>query len=48
MLKKLAAIDRFHLQRLLRYMEFLRDTREGQGGAFAKEPIRSVLVDLAF
>ena len=31
MLKKLASIDRFHLQRLLRYIEFMRDTGEGQG-----------------
>jgi hypothetical protein len=31
MLKKLAQIDQFHLQRLLRYIEFMRDTREGEG-----------------
>ncbi|MCY2985505.1 MAG: DUF1592 domain-containing protein [Planctomycetota bacterium] len=31
MLEKLAAIDRFHLSRLKRFMEFLKETREGQG-----------------
>ena len=31
MLKKLAAIDRFHLARLGRFMEFLKATKEGEG-----------------
>ena len=31
MLEKLAVIDRFHLSRLRRFMEFLKETREGQG-----------------
>jgi hypothetical protein len=31
MLEKLAKIDRFHLERLARFMTFLRETREGGG-----------------
>lgn len=31
MLRKLAAIDRFHLERLGRFLKFLRETKDGEG-----------------
>jgi hypothetical protein len=31
MLKKLAVIDRFHLERLERFLQFLKSTQDGEG-----------------